>query len=105
MTSEVDQNKEANLPVENTSLETTMEEFNADNVEEFVERVNEILLTQQNEKYLKQTPDVYRRIYCEFSTEDKTQYTKHRRHHAYLIRKQKDAKLQSQTPHDLKEHD
>ncbi|CAG2196586.1 KRAB [Mytilus edulis] len=107
MTSESDQNKEAIYPVENTCLETTMEEFNADNynVEEFVERVNEILLTQQNDKYLKQTPDVYRCSQCEFSTEDKTQYTKHYKHHYYIIRKQKDAELQSQTPHDLKEHD
>ncbi|XP_076107566.1 uncharacterized protein LOC143075865 [Mytilus galloprovincialis] len=107
MTSENDQNNEANYPVENTCLETTMEEFNADNynVEEFVERVNEILLTQQNDKYLKQTPDVYRCSHCEFSTEDKTQYTKHYKHHYYIIRKQKDAELQSQTPHDLKEHD
>ncbi|XP_063417059.1 zinc finger protein 33A-like isoform X1 [Mytilus trossulus] len=107
MTFESDQNKEANFPVENTCLKTTMEEFNADNynVEEFVDRVNEILLTQQNEKYLKQTPDVYRCSHCEFSTEDKTQYTKHYKHHYYIIRKQKDAELQSQTPHDLKEHD
>ncbi|CAC5405917.1 KRAB [Mytilus coruscus] len=93
MTSGVDQNKGASLTVENTSLETTMEEFNADNVEEFVEGMNSILLTQQNEK--RQTQDVYRCKHCEFSTEDKTQYIKHRKHHAYLIRKQKDAELQS----------
>ncbi|CAC5405940.1 unnamed protein product [Mytilus coruscus] len=97
MTSAVDQNKGASLTVENTSLETSLEEFNADNVEEFVEGMNSILLTQRNEKKSRQTQDVYRCIHCEFSTEDKIQYTKHRKHHAYLIRKQKDAELQSHT--------
>ncbi|VDI71874.1 Hypothetical predicted protein [Mytilus galloprovincialis] len=95
MASVVDNNKRASLTVENT---TTMEEFNADNVEEFVERMNSILLTQRNEnKKSKQTQDVYRCSHCEFSTEDKTQYTKHYRHHAYLIRKQKNAEPQSHT--------
>ncbi|CAG2196604.1 unnamed protein product [Mytilus edulis] len=84
----------ASLTVENT---TAMEEFNADNVEEFVERMNSILLTQRNENKSKQTQDVYRCSHCEFSTEDKTQYTKHYRHHAYLIRKQKNAEPQSHT--------
>ncbi|XP_071179706.1 zinc finger protein 271-like [Mytilus edulis] len=93
--SEVDQNKEANLPVKKTSLEITMEEFNTDNVEEFVERVNAILLTQENEKKIWQTQDVYRCKKCEFSTKDKTQYIKHGKHHAYLISKQKTAELQS----------
>ncbi|XP_063396074.1 zinc finger protein 12-like [Mytilus trossulus] len=93
--SEVDQNKEANLPVEKTNLETTMEEFNTDNVEEFVERVNAILLTQENENKIRQTQDIYKCKRCEFSTEDKTQYIKHRRHHSYLFSKQKTAELQS----------
>ncbi|XP_052074481.1 zinc finger protein 595-like [Mytilus californianus] len=97
MTSAVDQNKRASITVENTSLETSLEEFNADNVEEFVEGMNSILLTQRNEKKSKQTQDVYRCIHCEFSTEDKIQYTKHRKHHAYLIHKQKSAELQSHT--------
>ncbi|CAC5405916.1 KRAB [Mytilus coruscus] len=104
-TSAVDQNKGTSLTVEKTSLETTMEGLNADNVEEFVEGMNSILLIQQNEKKSRQTQDVYRCAHCEFSTEDKIQYTKHRKHHAYLIRKQKDAELQSHTTHDLKEHD
>ncbi|VDI41936.1 Hypothetical predicted protein [Mytilus galloprovincialis] len=95
MTSAVDQNIKANLPVKKTSLETTMEEFNTDNVEEFVERVNAILLTQENEKKIRQTKDVYRCKKCEFSTKDKTQYVKHRKHHTYLINKQKTAELQS----------
>ncbi|XP_052074486.1 zinc finger protein 33A-like isoform X2 [Mytilus californianus] len=94
-TSAVDENKGASLTVEKTILETTMEELNADNVEEFVEGMNSILLTQQNEKKSIQTPDVYCCIHCEFSTADKTHYTKHRKHHAYLIRKQKNAELQS----------
>ncbi|XP_052074480.1 zinc finger protein 11-like [Mytilus californianus] len=99
LTSGVEQNKRASLTVENTSLETTMEEFNADNVEEFVAGMNSILLTQQNEKKTRQTHDVYRCIQCEFSTVDKTQYTKHRKHHDYLKLKQKlkSAEPQSQT--------
>ncbi|XP_063417060.1 zinc finger protein 99-like isoform X2 [Mytilus trossulus] len=94
MASVVDNNKRASLTAENT---TTMEEFNADNVEEFVERMNSILHNQRNENKSKQTQDVYRCSHCEFSTEDKTKYTKHRTHHAYLIRKQKNAESQSHT--------
>ncbi|XP_071179702.1 zinc finger protein 595-like isoform X1 [Mytilus edulis] len=92
----VNQNKGASLTVGNISLETTMEEFNSDNVEEFVEGMNSILLAQQNEKKLRQTQDVYRCLHCEFSTEDKTQYTKHRKHHDYLKLKQKQKSAEPQ---------